>query len=383
MNKSKIYVLTDYYLPGYKAGGVLRTLAALVKQLNEVCCFFICTRDRDCGDHASYFSAKPDQAAMGGSGAYIFYIHARLRAIPSILRFVRAGTRDTVYMTSFFSLYFTVIPLLFIRLGFLRVNRLILAPRGELSPGCLAIKKIKKRIFLNFAMKIGLYQNIIWHASTKCEASQIKNVLGSVAGLIVEAPDILDLEQYVVGQKNLKKSGLLNLIFLSRVSPVKNLIFLLRALCKCDRRISLDIYGPLEDLDYWNRCKALIDNLPINVSVKYLGLVRPNNVINTFSKYDLFVFPTLAESFGNVILESLIAGTPVLLSDKTPWLNSHDGGIDVLSLDETVWAEAIDLWVDLNEIDYAKRSIDAINYVKRFQLQTDAIKKNISLFAER
>lgn len=343
--------------------------------------FFICTRDRDCGDTKPYFGLKPNQWSKYNSSVYIFYVNARLTNISSILHFTKVGAKDTIYMTSFFSLYFTIIPLLFLRLGYLRGARVILAPRGELSPGCLAIKKNKKRFFLYLATKIGLYKNLIWHASTESEVIQIKNVLGSTAKSIFKAPDILALEESVVSQKNPKKSGLLRLIFLSRVSPVKNLFFLLRALSKCKKKISLDIYGPLEDLNYWSKCEFLIDRLPVNLSVKYLGLIEPDNVVNTFCQYDLFVFPTLGESFGNVILESLSAGTPVLLSDNTPWQKSDCGGIDVLQLDESVWAEAIDQWVDLGQIDYLKKSIDAIDYVKKFQLQADAIEKNIILFS--
>jgi glycosyltransferase involved in cell wall biosynthesis len=38
------------------------------------------------------------------------------------------------------------------------------------------------------------------------------------------------------------------------------------------------------------------------------------------------LFPTHGENYGHVILEALLAGTPVLLSDQTPWRNLEEAG---------------------------------------------------------
>lgn len=47
--------------------------------------------------------------------------------------------------------------------------------------------------------------------------------------------------------------------------------------------------------------------------------------------YHLFVLLTAGENFGNSIFEALHAGTPVLISDKTPWrgLEAMQAGWDV------------------------------------------------------
>jgi glycosyltransferase involved in cell wall biosynthesis len=53
-----------------------------------------------------------------------------------------------------------------------------------------------------------------------------------------------------------------------------------------------------------------------------------------FSRHDLFLFPTRGENFGHVIFESLAAGTPVLVSDRTPWQDLDAAGVGwVRSLD--------------------------------------------------
>lgn len=78
---------------------------------------------------------------------------------------------------------------------------------------------------------------------------------------------------------------------------------------------------------YWNECQELIGQLPANVTVNYLGSVSPNQVVQIFSRYDLFLFPTGGEAYGHVIAECLTSGTPVLISTETPWRNLQEDGL--------------------------------------------------------
>ena len=47
--------------------------------------------------------------------------------------------------------------------------------------------------------------------------------------------------------------------------------------------------------------------------------MTPDQVRATIARHDLFLLPTRGENFGHVIFESLAAGVPVLVSDRTPW----------------------------------------------------------------
>lgn len=108
---------------------------------------------------------------------------------------------------------------------------------------------------------------------------------------------------------------------------MKNLNYALQVLTTVTENIQFDIYGPLEDQGYWAECESLISHLPDNVSISYCGSVMPADVQNTFSQYDLFFFPTKGENYGHVIAESVSMGTPVLLSDQTPWKNLENDGL--------------------------------------------------------
>jgi glycosyltransferase involved in cell wall biosynthesis len=149
----------------------------------------------------------------------------------------------------------------------------------------------------------------------------------------------------------------LRIVFLSRISREKNLDYALRILKKVKVKVVFDIYGPAENTIYWKECQELISQLPANVMVSYLGRVDANEVINIFSRYDLFLFPTGGEAYGHVIAECLTAGTPVLISTETPWRNMQDDGLgwDIDLTREDSFIEVIEKFALLNHDERLKQ----------------------------
>ncbi|MEI6501492.1 MAG: glycosyltransferase, partial [Armatimonadota bacterium] len=89
----------------------------------------------------------------------------------------------------------------------------------------------------------------------------------------------------------------------------------------------LTAYGPREDAAYWAECEAIIKALPDNISVVYGGEVPHEQVPTRLAEHDLMVLPTANENFGHSILEALLAGCPVLISDRTPWRGLQAKGV--------------------------------------------------------
>lgn len=88
------------------------------------------------------------------------------------------------------------------------------------------------------------------------------------------------------------------IVFISRICEMKNLIYAIEILSKLKNRMQFDIYGNLEDEKYWDKCKQLLDQLPQNIEWAYKGMVDSQKVIETFSKYDIFLFPTKVKTMG-------------------------------------------------------------------------------------
>ena len=114
-------------------------------------------------------------------------------------------------------------------------------------------------------------------------------------------------------------SDVLQAVFVSRISPMKNLLAVGQALRLCRERVHLTIGGPAEDTAYWQRCQDDLRVVPSNVTVDYVGEVPAKDVRSMFARSDVFVFPTRGENFGHVVAESLSASCPVVCGVGTPW----------------------------------------------------------------
>lgn len=344
--KPKILILISYYLPAYKAGGPLRSISNMVEQISDDFEFWIITLDRDLGDSCSYQNTKLNEW-VEVNGARVFYATSDRLTIWNLTKLIKATPCDVLYLNSFFDYTFTIKPLL-IRKFFLHNSLpVILAPRGELSEGALNIKNFRKKLmFISVSKLFGLYKKITWQASSEFEKNDIKSTL-------TINPDLVFISKDLPGRVSLSSKfssdymptdGVLRVVFLSRISPKKNLDYALRVLHRVNISVQFDIYGPLEDEVYWHLCSDLIESLPVNIKAKYCGVVLPDNIADTFSQYDLFFFPTQGENYGHVIAESLSVGTPVLISGQTPWRNLLNDGLGWdLSLDEpNIFVQALE-----------------------------------------
>lgn len=324
--KPKILILVSYYLPGYKAGGPLRTIANLVNDLGDDFEFLILTRDRDLGDNTPYFGITVNEWSYLGK-THVFYASPEYLTFRRITKVINNTAHDVLYLNSFFDPLFSIRPLLARRFKCLVNTPVLLAPRGEFSSGALQLKSFKKNIYIYLSNFISLYKDIYWHASSEYEANDIKHKLPVADNNMLIALDLsTKISVNDLAPLNLY-SDTLRVVFLSRISPKKNLDYALRVLASVKAKLIFDIYGPLEDDAYWQSCLELCNAMPKNITITYCGTVLPEEVTKTFASYDLFFFPTKGENYGHVIAESLSVGTPVLLSDQTPWQNLDTDGL--------------------------------------------------------
>lgn len=175
-SKPAILTFVHYYLPGYKSGGPVRTIANMVERLSGELEFHIVTADRDMLDTQPYSDIIVDSWNMVGK-ARVFYTSPARCSLGSIAKLVNDTPHDVLYLNSFFDPVFTVKPLLARRLGLLPKRPTVLAPRGEFSEGALCIKSWKKGFYIKAASLFGLYHDLTWHASSNHELDDIQREL--------------------------------------------------------------------------------------------------------------------------------------------------------------------------------------------------------------
>jgi glycosyltransferase involved in cell wall biosynthesis len=331
----KILVVVGHYLPSNNAGGPVRSVANLIEQLGDEFDFRVLTSDRDIGNKHSHPEIQVNKWQTVGK-ARVLYLSPQWQSIAALRRLLQSKDYDLIYLSSFFSI-FTAKILLLRNLQQIRKTPVVLVPQGEFSTGAMALKRYKKLPYLLLTNAIGFYRDVTWQASTHYEAQDIRRSIlspfqiGRGLSLSIHvAPDLVSSRLPAVGfglAPREKSPGELRAVFLSRVSRKKNLDFVLKILHTVQSRIRFDIYGPLEDQSYWKECQHLICALPPHVQVRYCGTVLHEQVPEVFSKYHLLFLPTRGENFGHVVIESLSAGCPVLISDQTPWHGLEMSGV--------------------------------------------------------
>lgn len=371
----KILAFSSFYIPGYKGGGPIKTIKNLFDQAGDEITFNLITSDRDLGDTTAYTSVTCGAWNPVGH-ASVFYAQSGKVGYVQVAQQLRTKDYDLVYLNSFFSPRFSFFPLLLAKA--LR-KKVVLGPRGEFSKGALSLKSIKKRVFIKVFKLLGLHCGTVFQASSDFEAEDIRCALGS--GVDIQVAEDIGAQEFAE-RLGLRASGPLNAIFVSRISPMKNLLSALEMLQEVQQPLVYDIYGPIEDCEYWQQCERVIQGLPSHIKVDYKGSLTPDEVVKTLSNYDVFFFPTKGENYGHVIAEALCAGLPILIADTTPWRNLQSLGIgwDLPLNSPNTFSAALDELANMPANDHLLMRENILAWAKNKFSQRDAVDANIALF---
>ncbi len=347
--KPRILLFTDWYLPGYKAGGPITSCANLVDHLSDHFDFYIITSDRDYLCETPYPEIRADQW-VEVKGAKVYYTSPGAAKMGLWVKLIKEVDPEKVVLNGVFSSEYSIKPLLAARKCQVKT---ILAPRGMLASSALNIKSRKKKIYLSLVNLLGWYKDIAFLATSKTEAADIKRSVKGVKAISVIAN--LPSKPKIVGVRK-KEKGQLKIVSIARIAPEKNTLFALQVLSKVsgDFQIQADFYGEIYAEDYFAKCENLVSQLPENIEVNFKGSVPKDALHSVYSEADLFFMPTRGENYGHAIIEALLHGLPVLISDQTPWKNLERDGLGAeYSLEsKSAFVGFIENIASMNQADY-------------------------------
>lgn len=360
--KRTILILCDWFLPGYLAGGPIQSIATLSKQLGTELDLKIITTDRDFRSGKAYGNVKINEWTSF-EGRTVFYVSPGNMNPDFILKLIEDTPHDTLYLNSLFSKLFTIYPLKWKQQDKLD-STIVLAPRGMLRDGALAVKPLKKQLFLLYAKFTGLFKNVHWQSTSAEETAEIKKRIGDKVQ-VSEVPNF----PAVAGEiKSIEKhSDSLRLCFIARMVDIKNLNFAIEVLKEVKNiTVTFDIYGPKEDEAYWNLCESNSKTLPTNITFTYKSVLKPEEIGATISHYHALFLPTQTENFGHIIAETFSNGRPVLISDQTPWrrLEAKQVGYDIALDNKAAFIEAIHALAALNQQAFDEVSKHCVAYIQ-------------------
>ncbi|HEY4290070.1 MAG TPA: glycosyltransferase family 4 protein [Puia sp.] len=378
--QKKILLFADWYEPGYKAGGPIRSCINFARRMQENYQVYVFTSDRDLDSTEPYTGVMIDQWITMTGGVKVFYCSPTRLSWKEIRQQLDAIQPDFIYLNSMFSMKFTIFPLL---MGWLyRLNaKIILSPRGMLRTSAVQFKSLKKRIFFKYFRLLRLHRHIRFLASDDTEVNDVRRYFGRRAEVMkipnfsANLPDRPDIAT--------KKQGEVSMIYIGRVHPIKNTDYLLNVLKGVKADVLLTIVGSLEDKKFWQSCEEIIAGLPSNILVKYAGELPNQELPGITAAHHIFVLPTRGENFGHAIFEALVLGKPVLISDQTPWrdLTIVKAGWD-LALDQpALFVQVIEQVAAFDQEEYRSWSLATREYVEAYMGKFNWIEEYKKLFS--
>ncbi len=362
----KIAIFYSGYLPGEKYGGPVTSIYNLTELLGDDIKIYIICRNHDLKETTPYSGISPGWNVVGK--AKVQYLSDSEYKKKNFAKIIDAIKPDLIYASSIFSAKQTY-PLFSIAKQ--RKIPLLLAPRGELNNNALAIKKVKKRSYLLLLKVTGKISSVVYQATSVEEQENIIKNLGVGKNRVYLLPNVptTPVSKTVIT----KKTGFLKMCFVGRIVKNKNLFIAIEAVMAAKAKVIFDIYGPVEDKDYWIKCQELMKKAPDNVTIKYVGAISPSDMRKTYGNYDCLISPTKFENYGQSIVEAMLHDVPVIISQgTTPWddiKDSNAGYVEELSKIDR-FTEAIDILSYMDDSLYNKLINRLRNYcMQKFDFQ--------------
>ena len=349
----KVLIFAGGFFPGKTFGGPPVSVDNFCSLMKEFDCYIV-TSDHDNKSKARYSNIEVGWNNRGN--AKVLYLSDReYFSVNRLNAIVKEIEPDVLYLQSLFQ-DLTLLGLIVAKKNGIKV---LLAPRGELCSGAFK-KKYKKLPYLLFLRKSGLLNRVEYQSTSDEETEEICTYLRTSIDKVHFLTNIPSIPKNTFTRPE-KIPGKANGVFLSRIHPKKNLDFALNCLMNIRGEVFFDIYGPIEDISYWEKCQEIIRQLPTNIVVSYRGIVGHEVVHEIFSQYDFFFFPTLSENYGHVIAEALIVGCPVIISNNTPWndVDCFEAGWAISLSDSATYSSSIQKMVDLSHNDWIRLSTNA------------------------
>ena len=225
---------------------------------------------------------------------------------PSLLTHLwrTAGDYDVIHIHAWWNL----VSVLGCLVALMRKVPVIISPRGTLSNYSFHNKNNNIKSLMHLWLGKPLLKKCIIHTTSNNEHDVLKTMLPD--NTVFNIPNFINLTENRFS--GYQPTDHLRLIFFSRIEEKKGLDVLLNALKSVNIPYKLTIAGD-GDSEYVNQLKKLaVDNGVAN-NIDWIGF-QTNNKYQLLYDHDVMILPSYDENFGNVVIESLSVGTPVLVS---------------------------------------------------------------------
>ena len=364
-----VLLFTEYYEPAQHAGGPITSIRNLYSVMKTHMSIRIITSAYDLN------GTKPmSNIALNTFSQDRYYTLKDVKSCFRLGQWMQQHRDELFYINGLYTWHLSLLPAL---LG----KRLVIAPRGMLQASSFEEKGILKKMYLWVYKQVLRRKQLVWQATSAAEVEEIQQYFGKRFPI----QQIANIPAVPIAQVSIieKKEKSLQLVCVALIGHMKNHMRLIEVLQASQLPIALDLYGPIKDVAYWERCQQLIEQSSAPCRIQYKGSVAPSEIAALLQQYHTSILLSKGENFGHAIYESLAVGRPVLLSDKTPWTFATPAGATFSDADDagliahlhTLWNEEQQAW--------NMRAHAALAYAQDYAAQQDLETAYLHLFHNR
>ena len=307
----KLFIL----IPSLEKGGIERSMSRLSRGLLDRGWDVSIISEKPSEESISYFDERVKLLSLGSSfidqnSNIIFSIFKNILYYFKIRKYIKKHSPDVLLAVK------NIPVAVILKISLKNKFKLIIREAVDPKYSSITQRSLFSRLLINniksflypksdniIAISEGVKQSLI--KNFKLDSSKIKTIYNPSAD-----EKILSLAQEDIDSDLLSDKPLI--ISVGRLTKQKDHITLLKAFNKIYPKINCNLYIVGEGSERDN-LEKFIRNNNIGDRVKLLGY--QNNPWKFMSKSELFILPSIWEGFGNVIVESMLIGIPVISSD--------------------------------------------------------------------
>lgn len=363
----KLLIMASLFYPQKKGGGPIVSILNVVQAIKDEFEITVISKNHEVG------SSEPlpgiEQGWVNYGFGKVYYFNHGQHTVGNVYQVISEVQPDVIYQNSFFS-YDDVLPVLMYKKKHKNVG-VVIAPRGEVCEKRFADGKAKKSLYIQALKLCGLLKDISYQATGSEELRDIQRYIGAKADRIYDINNFSYADEHALRPVE-KKPGTLHLCFIARIQDTKNLLYGIERLKAVSGQVQYDVYGPIENKEYYERCFAVA--LPSNITVRYCGLIDHDRVGETVAQYHAYYMPTIGENYGHSIVEALLHCRPVVISDMTPWNTVNEAGAGyAIPLDQPKkYEDVLNRLCEMDDDQYQRMCDAAVSYISK-QLDIETI----------
>ncbi|SHJ00830.1 glycosyltransferase [Flavobacterium terrae] len=257
----------------------------------------------------------------------------------------------------------------FISRLFFRHKKILISARGELSDKALIYNNLLKKIVLVFYKLFSL--GVFFHSTSEKESDEIKKKFNK--SRVFELPNYFKPKKRILNKIKNK-----DLLYIGRIHHKKSIhkmiegLYLSKTFKKSDYKFIIVGNHEMRHQNYFDFLKTKISEYDLVDKIEFKGFKEGDEKEIIYASSYMTLMLSENENFGNVVVESLNQGTPVIASTGTPWsiLEKNKCGYHIDN-SPMIIAKIIDEVLEISNEEYVEMCDRSIRLVEdNFMMKT-------------